>query len=44
MLVFIGGGWGNVVGIGVVVVLKGRGKFTNVVLHDIIEPYSKVQV
>ena len=45
MLVFNGGsGGGTVVGNGVVVMGKGGGKLTNVVLHDRFENYSKVQV
>ena len=35
---------GTVVGYGVVVMGRGGGRLTNVVLHDIIEPCTKVQV
>ena len=47
MLIFNGGwgGWGTVVGNGVVVMGRGKGeKLTNEVLHEILEHYSKVQV
>ena len=45
MLIFNGGGvGGTMVGNGVVVMGKGGGKLTNVVLHGILEPYRKVQV
>ena len=39
MLVFK---WGTVVGNGVAVTGKGVAKLTNVVLHDILEPYNKI--
>ena len=43
MLIFNGGGGGTVMVNGVVMMVGGGGGLTNVVLHDKIEPYSKVQ-
>ena len=44
MLVFIGGGGGGTLVINGVVVVEGGEKLTNIVLHDRLEPYTKVQV
>ena len=40
----MGGVGGTVVGHGVVVMVRVEGKLTNLVFHDILEPYSKFQV